>query len=296
MVGLIEAYVITPDSVTWRYAGDVRILAASGYALVLQVAHPTVAAGVREHSNYADDPWGRLLRTLDYANVMVYGGAEAAAATGSRLREMHSQIRDTAPDGRSYSALEPEAWAWVHATLVEAIVAGHRRFGCRLDGCQVEELYAEWRAIGRLVGVRDQDLPADWGGFRTYLEAMVERRLDDNDVVQGVLSSLARPAPPPIPLLTDWAWRAGRIPIARLFSLATAGLLPPVLRERCGLRWGRAQELELGALGAAVRSLTPIMPAYLANVGPGYLRWRRDAIAQGHLGPRKVDAPIAAGA
>jgi uncharacterized protein (DUF2236 family) len=281
---------VGPDSVIWRYAGDVRILAAAGYALVLQVAHPTVAAGVREHSNYAADPWGRLLRTLDYANLMVYGEAKAAATTGRRLREMHRRIGGTAPDGRSYSALEPEAWAWVHATLVEAIVAGHRRFGRRLDARQVEQLYAEWRAIGRLVGVREQDLPTDWSGFRAYFDAMVERRLEDNDVVHGVLSSLARPAAPPIPLLTAWAWRIGRIPIARLFSLATVGLLPPLLRERCGLGWSRAQELELGALGAAVRSLTPIMPAYLANVGPGYLGWRNEAIAQGDLGSGTTDA------
>jgi uncharacterized protein (DUF2236 family) len=268
-----------PDSMTWRYAGDVRVLVAAGYALVLQVAHPTVAAGVREHSDYASDPWGRLLRTLDYTHLTVYGGPEAAAATGGRLRETHERIRGTTPEGRSYRALEPEAFAWVHATLVEAIVCGHRHFGRSLDDREVERLYAEWRALGRLIGIREQDLPDRWSGFRGYFETMVERRLEDSDVVHGVLSSLARPAAPAVPLLTEWAWGVGRIPLARLFSLATLGLLPPTLRERCGLRWTRTQQLQLSVLGASARSMTPIMPAPLRNLGPPSLRWRHAALA-----------------
>jgi uncharacterized protein (DUF2236 family) len=275
----VASLVPGPDSMTWRYAGDVRVLVAAGYALVLQVAHPTVAAGVREHSDYARDPWGRLLRTLDYTHLMVYGGPEAAAATGRRLRETHERIRGTTPEGRSYRALEPEAFAWVHATLVEAIVCGHRHFGRSLDDPEVERLYAEWRALGRLIGIREQDLPDRWSGFRGYFETMVERRLEGSDVVDGVLSSLARPAAPAVPLLTEWAWGVGRIPLARLFSLATLGLLPPTLRERCGLRWTRTQQLQLSILGASARSMTPIMPAPLRNLGPPYLRWRHAALA-----------------
>jgi uncharacterized protein (DUF2236 family) len=273
------ALVPGPGSVSRRYAGDLRILIAAGYALVLQVAHPTVAAGVREHSDYASDPWGRLLRTLDYANLMVYGGPRAAADAARRLRHTHEQIRGTAPDGRSYSALEPEPFTWVHATLVEAIVTGHRHFGRALDADAVESLYAEWRALGRLIGIGDGDLPADWSGFQGYFDQMVEERLRDNDVVQGVISSLARPAAPPIPLLTEWAWRIGRMPVARLFSLATVGLLPPLLRERFGLRWGRMQTLQLAAVGGATRSMTPLMPKAIAVYGPIYLRWRGAEIA-----------------
>jgi uncharacterized protein (DUF2236 family) len=269
-----------PDSVTWRFAADARILVAAGYALVLQVAHPTVAAGVREHSDYANDPWGRLLRTLDYTNLMIYGGAEAAAITARRLRAMHAHIEGTTPDGHSYAALEPEAFAWVHATLVESIVSGHRHFGCSLGPDEIEMLYAQWRAMGRLIGIGAKDLPAGWAGFRDYFDAMVEERLEDSDVVHGVLASLTRPKPPPIPLLTEWAWRIGRIPIARLFSLATVGLLPAALRERCGLSWSGAEAAQLYAIGAVSRSVTPIMPKLMAAYGPGYLRWRRLALAE----------------
>jgi uncharacterized protein (DUF2236 family) len=276
-----RALVPGPGSATWRYAGDVRVLAAAGYALVLQVTHPTVAAGVREHSDYARDPWGRLLRTLDFTNSMVFADPDAAASTGRRLRRMHEKIKGTAPDGRRYRALEPEPFAWVHATLFESIVSAHGHFGRRLDPREVEQLYSEWRALGRLIGIGEDDLPAGWAGFRGYFNAMVEERLQDNDVVQGVLASLGRPAPPPIPLLTEWAWRIGRIPVGRLISLATVGLLPSVLRERCGLGWSRVQALQLSLVGVAARSATPLMPGTLTNYGPSYLHWRREAIVRG---------------
>src|SRR5207248_200277 len=131
--------------------------------------HPTVAAGVREHSDYARDPWGRLLRTLDYVHVMAYGGAQAAAETGHRLREMHKRIQGTAPNGTRYHALEPEAFAWVHATLIDAIVIGHQRFGRPMRPDQVERIYSEWLDLGRLLGIRPGELPDDWAGFRDYI-------------------------------------------------------------------------------------------------------------------------------
>jgi uncharacterized protein (DUF2236 family) len=276
--------------VLWGYGGDVRLLTAAGYALVLQVAHPTVAAGVREHSNYAEDPWGRLLRTLDYTYLMSYGGPEVAETTGRRLRTMHKRIKGTAPDGRRYYALEPEPFAWVHATLVEGIVAASQRFARRLSDEQIERLYREWLALGRVIGIRDEDLPADWAGFRAYFDRMVEERLEDSDVIHGVLETLTKPAPPPLPVLRGRAWRAVRWPLARTGALATVGLLPPLLRERCGLRWTAGQERELSALAAVSRAMTPILPKRLRYMGPPYLRWRADAIARGEFGEAAPDA------
>jgi uncharacterized protein (DUF2236 family) len=296
----LPSLVPTPDSILWRRAGDARVMATAGYALILQVAHPTVGAGVREHSDYASDPWGRLLRTLDYVHVMVYGGPRAAGETGRRLREMHRRIRGVAPDGRRYHALEPEAFAWVHATLIDAIVAGHQRFARPLRPDQVERMYAGWLDLGRLVGLRAGELPADWTAFRAYFDAMVSERLEDNDVVHGVLEMLAHPAQSPIPLLPSGAWRLTWLPFGRLFTLATVGVLPSALRARFGLPWTWAQELELTALGRASRAATPLMPASLRNVGPPFLKWRQRSIARGRAsglpglgraGPGSVAAP-----
>jgi uncharacterized protein (DUF2236 family) len=109
-------------------ASDVRLMAGAGYALMLQVSHPVVGAGVSEHSNFRADPWGRLLRTLDFTTSMVYGGPELAWETGRRVRQMHKHIKGELPNGEPYHSLEPEAYAWVHATLADSIIRSHMRF------------------------------------------------------------------------------------------------------------------------------------------------------------------------
>ena len=89
-----DALAVGPSSVVWRYASDARgLITGAGVALLLQVAHPTVAAGVREHSDFERDPWGRLWRTLDFVNLFIYGGPEAAASTG-RLRARRKAMAD----------------------------------------------------------------------------------------------------------------------------------------------------------------------------------------------------------
>src|SRR5437764_518327 len=81
------------------------------------------------------------------------------------------------PGGRPYSALEPEAYAWVHATLADAIVAGHARFGIPFGAAERERFWMEWRAVGRLLGIGEDDLPGDWAGFEAYVARMVGERL-----------------------------------------------------------------------------------------------------------------------
>ncbi len=269
-----------PETITWRRAGDARVIFAAGYALLLQVSHPTVGAGVSEHSQFRSDPWGRLVRTLDYACTMVYAGPEAAAAMGARIRTMHASIKGRRPDGASYHALEPHAYAWVHATLAEGIVRAHERFGRPFSEREREELWREWRALGPLLGIRPRELPADWSAFRVYFEEIVQTRLERTEAVAEVLEALARPAAPaslPWPARSAWGVLAER-QLGHFLRLTTVGLLPPLLRQRFGLGWSALDELELGALSLTLRSCTPLMAPSLRNTGPGYLRRRGDAI------------------
>jgi len=261
-----------PGSPVWRFAGDARLVTTAGYALLLQVSHPTVGAGVTEHSDFKTDPWGRLFRTLDYTYSITFGGPELATEVGRRVFEMHKRIRGVRPDGQPYHALEPDAYAWVHATLAESIVTGNRRFGIPRPLDDVERFWAEWRELGRMVGVRIGELPESWARFRSYFERMVSERLESTEAVEDVLTALRRPAPPPLPLLNDATWPIARFPMGRLVSLVTVGLLPARLRHRFGVRWSRAREVELRALGAASRSATPLLPSWVRNAGPGYLR------------------------
>jgi uncharacterized protein (DUF2236 family) len=288
----LPALVPRPDSILRRYGDDARLLAAAGYTLLMQVSHPMVGAAVKEHSNFRAEPWKRLLYTLDYVYAVTYGGPERAAAAGRHLRERHKSIKGVDAQGRRYQALDPGAYAWVQATLFNAVVVGHERFGRPLRRDQVERLYAEHRALGRIIGVREGDLPDDVTGFRAYFDRMVEDVLEDNDTVHDVLASLERPATPPIPVLGDRAWSGLRIPIAHLLRIATVGLLPPLLRDRCGLRWTATQERELRALAAASRAATPVLPKRLRHVGADYLRLR-DAEITRTYGPTEPDAVAA---
>jgi uncharacterized protein (DUF2236 family) len=270
-----------PDGPVWRAAGDLRLLAASGYALLLQVAHPTVGAGVMEHSNFREDPWGRLLRTLDYVNGSIYGGPVMAAEIGARVRAMHKGIKGVRPDGERYHALEPGAYAWVHATLASSLVDGHTVFGTPMPQAEVDGFWAEWRRLGRLIGVRESDLPDTWEGFRTYFDRVVDTELKDNPTVHMVLDTLARPAPPP--LMPRRAWRVLRRPIAAVQRVQTVGMLPPRLRAALNLEWSAADERLFRATAALSRAGRPFVRGPVREFGPVYLRWRRQALERGDV-------------
>jgi uncharacterized protein (DUF2236 family) len=287
-----EEILLGPDSLSWRKLGDPRYFFGAGYALMLQVAHPTVGSGVRDHSNFQEDPWGRLMRTTDYLFLLVYGG-KAAPPMGRRLRDLHKSIKGTNPDGSRYHALEPEAYAWVHATLIEASFAAGERVVGPTTAAERDRLYAEYMPLGRLVGVRPGDLPEKRSDFHDYVDTMIAERLVRHETVDVLLSLLGSPAPPGLPVI-DQLWPLLRVGPSRALKTATLGLLPPILRERFGVRWGDVQQTELRALGRASRALTPVLPARLRCVGPEYLRMRREAIAGGPLGTRAEPVAVAA--
>jgi uncharacterized protein (DUF2236 family) len=270
--------------VTWRIAGDMRLFSASGYALLLQVMHPDVGAGVTEHSNFKEDPWGRLLRTLDYTSSVIFGGPDLAWEVGRRVREMHKQIKGVRPDGVRYHALEPTAYAWVHATLADAIIRAHRLF-CSppMRSGEIDVFWEEWRRMGRLIGVRYDDLPESWPGLLIYFDRMVEEELIDTEAAQEVLHSLTDPTAPPLPWMRDGLWKLMSWPSSVAGSLGTLGLLPPVLRDRLGVDWDERKERRFQRLARISRASRPLMPPQARNFGPHYLRWRRKQIARGDV-------------
>lgn len=284
----------TPDSPVWRYAGDARLIGTGAYAILLQVGHPTVGAGVSEFSEFRADPWGRLFRTLDYSYTMTYGGPQAAGEMGQRIRNMHKGIKGTKPDGERYSALEPEAYAWVHATLAHSIVRGLELLARPIPEQELDRFYEDWRNGGRLIGVRDRDMPKNWAEFNEYFEEMCGQ-LQRTAAVVEVLESLEDPAKPPLPFLSDRAWRIARIPAIRQTSLITAGLLSPQLRARFGVEWNQSRARQLRLVAGASRAMTPLIPGRLRNVGPAYLRWRREALERGDVAnPERAPVAVAA--
>ena len=279
-----------------RYAGDIRLLSNAGWALLMQVSHPTVGAGVEEHSNYREDPWGRLIRTLDFVNLFVYGTPEQSEAVAANVRNMHKRIKGVRKDGERYHALEPEPFAWVHATLIEAIIITHRKFIGPISPPAAARMYREWRALGAHLGIRERDLPETYNEFRVYFDTMVEERLEDNETVQGVLASLSEPVAPPLPQLAQSAFSAISGLLARAQSLALVGTLPPILRKRFGLEWSRAKEAELSAVAASSRALGPALPKRLRNFGPSYLEWRAEEVERSGIGKPPAGTRVASAA
>lgn len=285
----IDGLILGPDSVAWRFGSDPRLYAGMLYPLLLQVAHPVVAAGVRDFSDFQNRPWNRLIGTLDYVTLLIYGGREAAAA-GRRLRALHKQFRGTRADGRPYYALEPAPYAWVHATLIEAYVSGHQHFGRPMTPDQRERFLGEYLGLGRFIGVRPGDLPDTWAEFRRYFESMLDTELIHTAQVDEVLNTVQHARRPPLPI-PDALWRGVRIPARRALWLGGVGPMPPGLRRRLEIDWTARDERDFSRLGALSRGLTPLMPRSLQTIGPAQLRMRRRGIAHGPLGPAPAGTP-----
>src|SRR5262249_32614605 len=115
-----------PESVIRRVGNSpLTPLLGGGSAVLLQVAHPLVAVGVVEHSDYHNDLWSRLLGTLRALYLITYGTREEADRAGAIVQAVHTRVRGTTasqfgvfPPGTSYSASDPGLMLWVHATLV----------------------------------------------------------------------------------------------------------------------------------------------------------------------------------
>jgi uncharacterized protein (DUF2236 family) len=278
----LDALILGPESVAWRVTSDLRLNVAMLYPLLLQVAHPTVDAGVAEHSDFEHRPWDRLMRTMDYVSLLVYGGREAAIA-GRRLRKLHQRFRGTTQTGARYNALEPTAYAWVHATLIATYVHANARFGTPLSTADTHRFYAEYRGLGRLIGVRERDLPPTWPQFQSYFRRTARTKLEPTASVQRVLNTIHDVPAPPTPI-TGTLWPILRLPASRVVTLGGIGLLDPIVRRRLEIAWSTLDETQFRVMSAVTRRLGPLMPESLKVSGPGHIRWRSAEIASGPLG------------
>ena len=236
---------VVRGTAAWKYFGDFRDALLAGQVLVLQVAHPVVAAGVRDHSDYTSDPWTRLMRTGASLSIYVYGGAAGAQVEAARLRSLHRSFTGTS-DGRRYSALNPEAYAWVHATLVKVPVDAQRFFGRPLSTSELDEYYAQMCDIGRVLGVRERDLPPDWAAFERYYDSMVAG-FAGNPTIDTLFETI-RTVRKPVTWLPDSWWHPLRRAQARGQLFLIRATLPPALRDRLGLQWTASRSASVLAL------------------------------------------------
>ncbi|MEU6523545.1 oxygenase MpaB family protein [Streptomyces sp. NPDC046924] len=258
-----EPVPFAPGSLLWDITGDVRILLSLPAALVLQVAHPAVGAGVDDHSVFRTDPWGRAERSLHSLQLWVYGG-EHALEEGRRLRALHRTISGTDTRGRAYHALTPAYYAWVHATAYPVFLRAAQYLSRPFDEPDARRLYDELLALGAVLGIKQRDMPRTPEEFWPYFDTMVREELERTAVAAELLDP-RRPVPPPdgAGALLRRLWPVLRPPLARLHVFVTTGLLPPAVRDRLGLAWTARDERRLRRLGAVVRTVVPLLPERL---------------------------------
>ena len=151
-----------------RIFGHPAVLLGGGRALLLQVAHPLVARAVLDHSDFERDPFGRLARTLEVVNAIVYGDGATAAAAEAGLAEVHRRVT-----GPGYAASDPALAGWVHATLIDTTLRMHARFVAPLPPDVADAFYAEAVQLGVRFGVPVAAQPPDRTAFRRYVRATI---------------------------------------------------------------------------------------------------------------------------
>jgi uncharacterized protein (DUF2236 family) len=266
-----------PQSEAWRLNREAMLLLGAGpRALLLQIAHPLVAAGVAEHSDFRADPWTRLSGTLRSYLRIVYGTAAAARDEIGRLHGLHRGIRGDVLDvgardrhGRRYSALDPDLSLWVHATLVDSTIAAYDAWVEPLSRDERARYYAETLPVGRAFGIPASRLPSDLDAFDAYLEAMLGPGgpIEVGETARELAGAILHPPLGP-------AVAAAGFPFDRLAGMADAipsraygwlfwpaiGLLPKSVRDGYGLAWGLRQRAVATWLVATWSAWRPVIP------------------------------------
>lgn len=268
-------------------------------ALVMEVAHPKVAAAVAHHSGFQRHPLRRAWVTADAALRLVFGNERVARGAARQIYGVHDRIngRLDAPTGpgpdvdgpaQQYTAHDASLLAWVWATLVDSAETAFTRWVRPLGPAEAQSFYAEMRGFGRFLGIPDAMLPADRPAFSGYLDDMLG---DDRLGTSAPSRALARQV----------LWFEHRVvpsPLVRVHRVLALATLDSRILERLEIRPEPA-DLDLGRrldawLGAYYRRLPrpprifPGLYVVLRAPSVGLTRRLRAALGQ-ERGPQWID-------
>jgi uncharacterized protein (DUF2236 family) len=243
----------SPDSVTWRVNQEPALLLGGGRALLMQIAHPGVAAGVAEHSDFRQRPLARLIRTLELTLALTFGSRNEALAAARQINAVHQRVR-----GDGYSATDPGLLLWVHATLIDSALVTYTTFVGPLPPADRETYYQEAKLTGGLLGLANARYPTALRDFDDYLAEMLDgRELDVDARARELAAAVLRPPLRRVPS-----------PAFRPVEAVTAGLLPAGLRQAYGLRWARAERLAFHAMRFGLPLGLRLLPSRFRQVPP----------------------------
>jgi uncharacterized protein (DUF2236 family) len=159
-----------PASVTWRLAADLSAPVAGLRSVLIQALHPLAMAGVDQHSDWRLDPVGRLAATSAYLATITYGDRAAASRAAERVRAIHDHVHGTdAVTGRPYAAGDPALLLWVHAALVDSVLAAVRLFGTPPADADADAYVAEMAVSAELLGTPRELIPDRVAALEEYI-------------------------------------------------------------------------------------------------------------------------------
>jgi uncharacterized protein (DUF2236 family) len=270
-----------PGSMAWRIDREVLVLGGGTCALLLQLAHPAVAAGVAQHSTFRDDPFARLRRTLTATLAVVFGTRAQAERAIRRINAIHAAVRGTIPEsGVAYDARDPRLLLWVHATLVDTALRIYDRFVAPLTAEQAQAYHAEAREIAIRLGVPADAVPPTLLELRAFMADMVA----SGEVrVSPTALELAESVRYPTSMPPRFMWD--------LAHLASDAVLHPELRRQYGIPWSARREAGMVRLAAASRRVVPLIPAALRFVPQARTAERRASTRRSSARPVSSSRP-----
>lgn len=233
-----DNFAFSPDSELWRVNRYANGLLFGPAAVLLQVAHPRVAQGVADHSDFREDALGRLRRTLSTVNRIAFGTKEAAEEMRARLKVAHGGVNGAISDGmagpRKYSAFESDLLMWVLATLIDASVKGYEFVWEPLSRERRENFYRDFRRFGTYFGLGEEVGPQGYIEFVEYYEEMLSGDLlGSHPLCAEVAEAVVSPQKP---------WRDRML--GKAGDFLPIETVPATIRERLGLEstgWSRGR-------------------------------------------------------
>ncbi len=249
----------------WRVNRERCGLIYGPAAAILQLAHPRIAQGVYDHSNFRYDTLGRLRRTLSSTNQIAFGRVSQAKAVSERVAARHRKVRGRVFTGvggsRTYSAFEPDLLLWVLATLITAAINGYELIYGELSIARKAAFYRDMCRFGTYFGVPESLAPTDWPAFDTYYTSMVEGELLASHPICG---ELARAVIHPQDTV-------GAALLGRVIDFVVIETLPPKVRERLGLKSTASSRLLMRLARRVLPKMFPALPPKV-RFYPEYLK------------------------
>lgn len=254
-----ESY-FPPESIIRRIDREAVVLLGGGRSILLQLAHPFVAAGVDEHSNFQDEILNRLYRTLLFMHNLVFEDRRRVRKALRHFHAMHERIRGRLPHaagrfpaGTPYSGTDPQAKLWVHATYVDTGLKVYERFVTALTPEERRKYYSDTLIAGQLMEIPQEVLPPTLEDFHDYMESMLSGdTLEVTSTARRLANAVLYPSVGFLPAMS-----------AELLRFVTAGILPERFRRAYGLKWGKRQQFKLNCLSRSIRTLRPFAPSWM---------------------------------